>query len=136
MRKRILRLTNLEAVLKFDGPVGSQTIFLDTDLLLPTEELIVATPRAAAIAQFITTGSGSGTINITRNGETLWTLLPTTASSVNLLDFGGVVDTTHSTHNIVITSAGAEMQMIIKLRKTAGYRTRIRIAETARDTPV
>lgn len=131
--KRILRLTNLDATVKVDGAIGSVTIALATDLKLATED--IATPSVSIIGMIVT-GSAGGLVTIARNSVTLYTILPDASPIINLMDFGGCVDATEGTSDIVITTSNAESQLILKLRKTSGYQTKIRSAQTGTDTPV
>jgi hypothetical protein len=132
--KRILRLTNQEAVVKVDGTLGPVTISLATDLKLPTED-ISGSPSVYIVAMQVS-GKAGCEFNITRGAESLWDLQANAGTNVNLHDMGGVTDGTLSTNDIVVTSSGAVGQLILKLRKQGGYRTKIRSAETGSDTPV
>lgn len=132
--KRVLRLTQTEAVVKVDGAVGSVTIDLDVDLLLPNEE-IVGTPEVNIVAMQVS-GKPDSVLSVARNSENLWDLQGVSGECVNLLEIGGVVDTTNNTSDIVVTSSGAEGQLLLKLRKFKGYRPTIRPAETGNEDPV
>jgi hypothetical protein len=132
--KRILKLTNTEAIIKVDGTVGTVTIDLDVDLRLATEE-IVGTPNVS-ILQMQVSGKPNGVASIVRNGVNLWDLQANTAEMVDLLAFGGVADNTNATHDVAVTTATAECQLLIKLRKNSGFRTLIRPEQTGLDTPV
>jgi hypothetical protein len=132
--KRILKLTNTEAVIKVDGTVGTVTIDLDEDLKLATEE-ISGTPTVS-ILQMQVSGKPGGVASIVRNGVNLWDLQANTAEMVDLLAVGGVADATNATHDVVVTTATAECQLLIKLRKNSGFRTLIRPEQTGLDTPV
>jgi hypothetical protein len=132
--KRILKLTNTEAIIKVDGTVGTVTIDLDVDLRLATEE-ISGTP-SVSIVQMQVAGKAGGLASVARNSVNLWDLQANTAEMVDLLGFGGVTDNTNSTHDIVVTTATAETQLLIKLRKNSGFRTLIRPEQTGLDTPV
>ena len=132
--KRILKLTNTEAIVKVDGTVGTVTIDLDVDLRLATEE-IVGTPTVS-IVQMQVSGKAGGLASVARNGVNLWDLQANTAEMVDLLSFGGVADNTNATHDVVVTTATAESQILIKLKKNAGFRTLIRPEQTGLDIPV
>lgn len=132
--KRILKLTNTEAIVKIDGDVGSVTIDLDVDLKLATED-IVGTP-AVNILTMQVSGKVGGVASITRNSETLWDLSSNTGEIIDLNNIGGISDSTHNTSDIVVTTSGAETQLLLKLRKVAGFKSKIRPAETGSDAPV
>lgn len=121
--KRILRLTNTEALIKVDGAVGSVTIDLDTDLLLPHEE-IVGVPKVSIVMMQVSGKTGS-VLSVERAGENLYDLQAGSAECIDLLAIGSATDNTNSEADIVVTSSVAEGQLILKLRKTSGYVTKI-----------
>lgn len=131
--KRVLRLTNTEAVIKVDGTVGSVTIDLQTDLKLATEEL-VGTQRVNIVVMQ-SSGKPNSVISVARNGVNLWDLQANAAQGLNLLEIGGASDATENSSNIVVTSTGAEGQLILKLRKVEGYKTLIRTEQTGIQEP-
>lgn len=132
--KRILRLTNQEALIKVDGTVGSVTIDLDVDLKLATEQ-IVGTPRVNIIAMQVS-GKPNSVLSVARNGVNLWDLQAGAGQLVDFQNLGLSSDTTENASDIVVTSAGAEGQLILKVRKIEGFRTLIRPAETGSTEPV
>lgn len=116
--KRVLRLTNTDAVVKVYGAAGSTTITLGTDLKLAGETL--GTP-AVSITGLIVTGVAGGQVTVTRNSQVLYQLVTDNSPTIDLLEFGNTSDDTNSTHDIVVTTTGAESQLLLKVRKTAGY---------------
>jgi hypothetical protein len=132
--KRILRLTNTEALVKVDGTVGSVTIDLQTDLKLATEELVGNQQVNIVLMQVA--GKTNSVLSVARNGVNLWDLQAGSALCVNLLDIGGASDSTENTSDIVVTSSGAEGQLILKLRKVSGYKTLIRTEQNGSQDPV
>jgi hypothetical protein len=132
--KRILKLTNTEAIIKVDGTVGPITVDLDVDLKLATEE-IVGTPTVHIISMQVAGKSGA-IASVARNGENLYDLQAGAGELIDYLNIGGTTDSTHATSDIVVTTSGAEGQLILRLRKVNGYRTLIRPEQTGLDTPV
>lgn len=132
--KRVLRLTNTEAVVKVDGTVGSVTIDLQTDLKLATEELVGTQKVNIVVMQ--SSGKPNSVLSVSRNGVNLWDLQANAAQGINLLEIGGVSDSTENSSDIVVTSATAEGQLILKLRKVEGYKTLIRTEQTGSQEPV
>lgn len=132
--KRILRLTNTEALVKFDGAPGSVTLNLATDLKLATED-IVGTP-AVNITFLAVSGKADSVVSISRGGVNLWDLQSNASTYLNLLDIGGTSDSTNNTADIVATISGAEGQLVMKVRKVSGYKTKIRPAENGTDAPL
>lgn len=131
--KRILRLTNTEALVKVDGTVGSVTIDLQTDLKLPTEELVGTQKVNIVVMQ--SSGKPNSVLSVSRNGVNLWDLQANAAQGLNLLEIGGATDATENSSDIVVTSAAAEGQLILKLRKVEGYKTLIRTEQTGIQEP-
>ena len=132
--KRILKLTNTEAIVKIDGAPGTVTIDLDVDLKLSSED-IVGTPRVNIITMQVS-GKPNSVLSVARNSENLWDLQANTAELVDLNNIGGISDPTNNTSDIVVTSSTAEGQLLLRLRKVSGYVTKIRPAETGSDQPV
>lgn len=132
--KRILKLTNTEAIVKIDGEPGTVTIDLDVDLKLSSED-IVGTPRVNIITMQAS-GKPNSVLSVARNSENLWDLQANTAELVDLNNIGGISDSTNNTSDIVVTSSTAEGQLLLRLRKVSGYVTKIRPAETGSDQPV
>lgn len=121
--KRIIKLTNTEAIVKVDGEPGLVTIDLDTDLVLPTEE--AQGTQLVNIVSMQISGKPGSFASIMRNNENLWDLQSASAEKIDLLDIGGVTDSVNNSHNIVVTMNGAEGQLLLKLRKVAGYKTKL-----------
>ena len=132
--KRILKLTNTEAIVKIDGEPGTVTIDLDVDLKLSSED-IVGTPIVNIITMQVS-GKPNSVLSVARNSENLWDLQANTAELVDLNNIGGISDPTNNTSDIVVTSSTAEGQLLLRLRKVSGYVTKIRPAETGSDQPV
>lgn len=132
--KRILKLTNTEAIVKIDGEPGTVTIDLDVDLKLSSED-IVGTPRVNIITMQAS-GKPNSVLSVARNSENLWDLQANTTGLVDLNNIGGISDPTNNTSDIVVTSSTAEGQLLLRLRKVSGYVTKIRPAETGSDAPV
>lgn len=129
--KRILKLTNTEAIVKIDGTAGTVTIDLDVDLKLPSE-LIVGTPAVNILALKIA-GKPGGVASVIRNSEVLWDLQSNTGETIDLYNIGGISDPTHNTSDIIVTTTGTDTQLLLKLRKISGFKSRIRPAETGSD---
>ncbi len=132
--KRILKLTNNEAIVKVDGSVGSVTIDLATDLKAAWET-ISGTPTVNILV-LQASGKPESVISVARNSVNLWDLQSNAAQGINLLEIGACADNVLNTHNIVVTIGGAEGQLILKLHKIAGYQTTIRPEQTGSETPV
>lgn len=128
--KRILRLTNTEAIVKVDGAVGSVTIDLDVDLKLATED--VTTPRVN-ITLLQVSGKPNSVLTVARGLDSLYDLQAGSAECIDMQTIGCMSDNTNNDQDIVVTSSGAEGQLILKLRKVSGYQPKIRPEQTGSD---
>jgi len=122
--KRMLKLTNTEAIIKIDGNVGNTTIDLDVDLRGPFENISETTPPSVSISMMVVSGKPTGVISISRNNEVLYNLSVDSCAVVDLQSLGPLSDTTWSTYDIVVDLTAADCEVILKLRKLAGYLTR------------
>jgi hypothetical protein len=70
------------------------------------------------------TGAANSTITVVRNSVTILSIV---ADQPNNFDFEGLgfVDTVGNTSDIVVTIAGAEAALYLRLRKVDGYDTKI-----------
>jgi hypothetical protein len=123
--KTVLKKTQTEAVVKVAGTADSATIDLDVDLVAATELAGTAGSQLVNITSLQWAGASGGTITITRNSVVIATLQ---ANAAGELDFGGqmmVPDTVENDQNIVVTISGAQAECWMRLRKAAGYNTKI-----------
>lgn len=123
---RILKLSSTEAIVKVDGAVGAQVINIATDLKLAAET--AASPKVNILAMIVT-GAPNGTAVISRNGVNLYHLQANVGQPMDLVEFSGISDNTLNTDNITVTTATAETQVILKLRKQSGYTSGAQPAE-------
>ena len=127
--KSFLKLTESDCVVKVAGTAGAATISLGTDLLRSTEALTVGGTPTVVIRTLTWSGAATGVITITRNGVTVFTLLGSTSSQ---LDLGGqftVPDNTESTSDIVVTISGGQAELIIRVAKVTGYSSKIETSQ-------
>lgn len=125
VNKTVLKKTQTEAVVKVAGTADSATIDLDVDLVAATELAGTAGSQLVNITSLQWAGASGGTITITRNSVVIATLQ---ANAAGELDFGGqmmVPDTVENDQNIVVTISGAQAECWMRLRKAAGYNTKI-----------
>lgn len=130
---RILKNTNLEVVAKVDGSAGDVTIEL-ADLALANE---VIDPEGAARVNIValhSVGSYTSHVSVRRFDNTdpedpvehiLYEMSSEAAPIVNLLEFGGVTDSTYNDSDIKVTIHTSSAQLLLKLRKVSGYKTMI-----------
>jgi hypothetical protein len=121
--KTVLSLNETNAVIKIAGTAAAATIDLQTDLLR-SNEVLDGTQRVE-ISGVQWTGAQDGVITITRNDVTVMTLQ---ANASGMLDMGGQMVTPDHTGNsvdIVVTISGAQAECWLRLRKSAGYKSKI-----------
>lgn len=118
MAKTIMKLTETLAIVKISGTTP-ETISLATDLLSPTQ-IVSGSPTVGIGFIQWTTG---GNILITRNAIEIYNLY-TNTGEFDLSGNGGILDTTQSTSNIVVTiTTGGTI--FLTLRKLSGYASKI-----------
>lgn len=118
MAKSIIKLTETLAIVKIVG-AGTETISLATDLLSPTQ-VVSGTPSVGVNFIQWTTG---GNIMIQRNSLDVFQLY-TNTGEFDLSGNGGFIETTNSTHDIVVTvTTGGTC--FLTLRKLSGYASKI-----------
>ena len=120
--KSFLRKTHQEVLARVGGGTGSVTISLANDLLPASGQVAgdVGTQNVSIIGVGWTGLSGSS-ITVARGGVNVFTL---DGASAAYMDFDGQevpAETTNATSDIVVTVAGAEAQVWLKLRKVEGY---------------
>lgn len=123
--KSVLKVTTSEAVVKVQGDTGSATIDLQTDLLSVTESVV---PEADQVANIVTVGwagLAGGSATVTRNGIPI---ISVQGGAPGCLDFAGQLltpENTENTSDLVVTMAGAQMEIWIRMRKLSGYRSSV-----------
>lgn len=125
VNKTVLKATQLEAVVKVEGTAAAATIDLDVDLVASTEAAGTAGTQLVNIAGVMWTGASGGQIQITRDSVIIATLQ---AAPAGYLDFAGqsmINDNIENDQNIVVTISGAQAECWLKLRKVAGYNTKV-----------
>ena len=122
--KTVLKKAHQEAVVKVAGTAASATISLASDLLHTNQVLIASGTPTVNIVGAHWTGAANSTITVVRNSVTILSIV---ADQPNNFDFEGLgfVDTVGNTSDIVVTIAGAEAAVYLRLRKVDGYDTKI-----------
>ena len=122
--KTVLKLHQQEAVVKVAGTAASATIDLDVDLL-PSSQT-VGTPEVSIVGYHINAMSGA-TVTVTRNSVNVLTIPGPNVDTVQFNNMG-FSDDIENDQDISVTIAGAEAQLYLILRKTAGYNNKIETA--------
>lgn len=123
--KYILKNTNQETIVKVAGTAGSATITLDTDLVATTQEVIEGASPQVVIAGFQWSGATNGEIQISRNEVIIATLQTTAAGALEMNGQMMIPDNVESLSDIVVTISGAQAEVWIRLKKIAGYATKV-----------
>lgn len=127
--KTVLKKTQTEAVVKVAGTPASTpaaTIDLDTDLVASTEAAGTAGTQEVQITGVTWSGVTGSSWSISRNGVVIMSLLCT--GGPGHLDFTGeemIPDSIENDQDIVVTVAGGQAEVWLRLRKSAGYNTKI-----------
>ena len=122
--KTILKLTELDAVVKVAGTDAAGTISLDVDLLAGTQVTSGST-QTAVISGLQWTGATNGVITITRNNVVVATLQANAAGSLEMNGQSMIPDTIGSTYPIVVTISGAQAECWLRIKKLSGYASKI-----------
>ena len=118
--KTVLKKAHQEAVVKVAGTAAASTISLASDLLHTNQALTAGGTPTANIVGACWTGAATSTITIVRGGVTILSIPADQPDNFNFEGLG-FVDTVGNTSDIVVTIAGAEAAVYLKLRKVAGY---------------
>lgn len=122
--KSFTKVAENEAVIKVAGTAAGATIALATDLLAPNQVVDGAT-QTVDITGIVWSGAVGGVITITRNAVVIATLQ---TDNGNFMDFSGQVmppENTQNTKDIVVTMSVAQGECWVKVRKVAGYVSKI-----------
>jgi hypothetical protein len=124
--KTVIKNTNQETVVKIGGTAGSATIDLQTDCLADTQALSGNT-QTVNIVSTVHSGLLSSAITVTRNSVPILAIAAENNGKMVLNDMG-FVDTQENTSDIVVTIAGSEAHIFLKLSKVGGYATKVETA--------
>jgi hypothetical protein len=126
--KTILRNTNLETIVQVSGTAASATITLNSDILASSQSLTSGGTPTVDITGYMVSGLLTSAITVTRNSVNQMTFAPENSGT---FDFQGqgFAQTQNNTSDIVVTIAGAEATLILKLRKQTGYSPKVETAQ-------
>lgn len=128
VRTTIIKNTNLETIVKFEGSsVDTAATITLTDLTASTQALISGGTPTVNIVKIIAAGLLTSGVTITRGGVVVLACAPENAPTINFTQ-DGISDTVGNTSNIVITLAGAASVGYLVLRKIAGWQTKVETA--------
>ena len=122
--KTIMKTTHQDAIVKVAGTAGSATISLSLDLLPASGQQLDGATQTVEIVGAIVTGLLSSAITVARNGVNILTFAGENSSTFDFQGHG-FRDNIQATSDIVVTIAGAEAQLYLKLRKVGGYANQV-----------
>ena len=123
--KTVLKASEAEAVVKITGAAGdTATISLAEDILAATQEAGNG-DQTVYISGLQWTGAVAGVATITRNSVIIATLNAGAAGALEMSGQMMIPDTTESTSDIVVTIAGGQTEVWLRLKKVDGYRTTV-----------
>jgi len=121
----ILKKTQTEAIVKVAGTAAAGTIDLDVDLVASTESAGTAGTQLVNISAVQWTGAAGGVITITRGSVVIMTLQANASGNFDMTGQEMIPDSVENDSDIVVTISGAQAECWLRLRKVAGYNTKI-----------
>ena len=125
--KTVLKKAHQESVVKVAGTAASATISLASDLLHTNQALTSGGTPTVNIVGVCWSGASTSTITIVRNSVTILSIPADQPDNFNFEGLG-FVDTIGNTSDIVVTIAGAEAALYLRLRKVSGYDDKVETA--------
>jgi len=123
-RTTIIRNTNLETIIKFEGSSTDTAATIDISTLAAATQARNSDTPTVNIVKFIATGLLTSGVQIVRNGVNVLSAAPENAPVIDLTQ-NHISDNIQNTSNIVITTTGAATTGYLVLRKVAGWSTKV-----------
>jgi hypothetical protein len=123
-RTTIIRNTNLETIIKYEGSSTDTAATIDISTLAATTQARNSDTPTVNIVKFIASGLLTGGVTVVRNSVTILAAAPENAPVLDLTQ-NGISDSIQNTQNIVITTTGAASTGYLVLRKLAGWSTKV-----------
>jgi hypothetical protein len=127
VRTTIIRNTNQETIIKYEGSSSDTAATIDISTLTAVSQARNADTPTVNIVKFVASGLLTSGVLITRNGINILAAAPETAPVLDLTQ-NGISDNLQNTQNIVITCSGAASTGYLVLRKVAGWSTKVEYA--------
>ena len=127
VRTTIIRNTNQETIIKYEGSSADTVATIDISTLTATSQARNADTPAVNIVKFVASGLLTSGVTIARNSVVILAAAPETAPVLDLTQ-NGISDNIQNTQNITITCAGAASTGYLVLRKVAGWSTKVEYA--------
>ena len=126
-RTTIIRNTNLETIIKYEGSSTDTAATIDISTLAASTQARNSDTPTVNIVKFIASGLLSSGVQIVRNGVNIISAAPENVPVLDLTQ-NGISDNVQNTSNIVITTTGAASTGYLVLRKVAGWSTKVETA--------
>ena len=126
-RTTIIRNTNLETIIKYEGSSTDTAATIDISTLAASTQARNSDTPTVNIVKFMCSGLLTAGVQIVRNGVNIISAAPENAPVLDLTQ-NGISDNVQNTSNIVITTTGAASTGYLVLRKVAGWSTKVETA--------
>ena len=126
-RTTIIRNTNQETIIKYEGSSTDTAATIDISTLAATTQSRNSDTPTVNIVKFIAMGLLTSGVQIVRNGVSILAAAPENAPVLDLTQ-NGISDSIQNTQNIVITTTGSASTGYLVLRKLAGWDTKVETA--------
>jgi len=123
-RTTIIRNTNQETIIKYEGSSTDTAATIDISTLAATTQARNSDTPTVNIVKFISMGLLTSGVTVVRNSVTILAAAPENAPILDLTQ-NGISDSVQNTQNIVITTTGAVSTGYLVLRKVAGWDTKV-----------
>lgn len=123
-RTTIIRNTNLETIIKYEGSSVDTAVTIDISTLAATTQARNSETPTVNIVKFIATGLLTSGVTVVRNSVTVLAAAPENGISIDLTQ-DRISDSIQNTQGIVITTTGAVSTGYLVLRKIAGWATKV-----------
>ena len=123
-RTTIIRNTNLETIIKYEGSSADTAATIDIAALTAATQARTSETPTVNLVKFIATGLLTSGVTVVRNSVTVLAAAPENGIMLDLTQ-NHISDNIQNTSNIVITTTGAASTGYLVLRKLAGWATKV-----------
>jgi hypothetical protein len=124
VRTTIIRNTNYETIIKYEGSSSDTAATIDISTLASAKQARNSDTPTVNIVKLIASGLLTSGVLITRNGINILAAAPETAPVIDLTQ-NGISDNLQNTQNIVVTCSGSASTGYLVLRKLLGWDSKV-----------
>lgn len=124
VRTTIIRNTNYETIIKYEGSSSDTAATIDISTLASAGQARNSDTPTVNIVKLIASGLLTSGVLITRNGINILAAAPENAPVIDLTQ-NAISDSLQNTQNIVVTCSGAASTGYIVLRKLLGWDSKV-----------